>query len=169
MLIRNWVGIKKGDIPMNSIKRALRFSMLVAGLTVAFSFSGGMAGAVDNKSETKEKNTTTQNSQKKTEVVYQYVAQPGDSYSEMARKAVQTYGLKYKKNTTQAGIIFAETNLTQLAGSPLLDEGQKVEFTETMVKEWFEKSQKLTDAQKAAWAVYAEGVDFNTNAVGEES
>lgn len=156
---------------MNTIKRALRFSLFVASLTVGLSLFGGAANATENKAaETKKTNNTAQKQPAKSEaVVYSYVAQPGDSYSEMARKAVQTYGLKYKKNTTEAGIVFAETNLTQQAGSPYLNEGQKVEFTESKVKEWFEKSQKLTPAQVQAWNAYVSDVNFTTNNIGQEA
>jgi hypothetical protein len=47
------------------------------------------------------------------EAAYSYVAQSGDSYSLMARKAVQTYGLTSQTNLSQAQIIFAETSRTQ--------------------------------------------------------
>lgn len=118
--------------------------------------------------ETKTEAKADANAKEETkDVNYVYVAQAGDSYSKMARKAVQTYGLKYKKNTTAAGIVFAETNLTQLAGSPLLDEGETVTFAESTVKEWFEKSLELTDAQIDAWNYYVPWVEFNTNNIGE--
>jgi len=101
------------------------------------------------------------------EAAYQYVAQTGDSYSLMVRKAIQTYGLVSKTSLGRAQIIYAETHLTQEAGSPHLNVGQKVSIKETTVKGWVEKAQKLTDAQKKAWNVYAQHADFNTNHVGE--
>lgn len=102
-------------------------------------------------------------------VVYSYISQPGDSYTLMARKAVQTYGLKNKVNLSQAKILFAETNLTLKAGSPSLAVGQKVNISENDVKEWADKATKLTAAQEAAWNAYNVGVNFNTNAVGQAS
>lgn len=109
----------------------------------------------------------TQNQQSNTSTVYKYVAQPGDSYSKIARKAVQTYGLKNKINLSNAKILFAETNITQQAGSPLLNVNQTVEIKESTVKDWVEKAQKLTATQEAAWNAYTVGVNFNTNAVGQ--
>lgn len=103
------------------------------------------------------------------EVVYDYTAQPGDSYTLMARKAIQTYGITSKTNLNQAQIIYAETLLTQEAESPLLDLGQKVTIKESTVKSWTDKAGQLSDAQKAAWGAYAEGVDFNTNHVGQSN
>jgi hypothetical protein len=103
------------------------------------------------------------------ETVYSYTAQAGDSYSLMARKAVQTYGIKNKVKLSQAKIVAAETNLTLEAGSPYLDLGQKVELKESSVKSWVEKAQKLSAADEAAWNVYAQGANFNTNAVGQSS
>lgn len=98
---------------------------------------------------------------------YQYVAQPGDSYSLMARKAVQTYGITENITLSQAQIIAAETNLTQQAGSPLLNQGQKVEIKTDNVATVVDQAQKLTDTQKAAWNHYAQHANFNTNNVGQ--
>jgi hypothetical protein len=101
------------------------------------------------------------------ETVYHYVAQPGDSYSLIARKAVQTYGIVSKTKLSPAQIIFAETHITQAAGSPSLSVGQKVDVKESTVKSWVEKASKLSASEKAAWNVYAQGVNFNTDNVGQ--
>lgn len=98
---------------------------------------------------------------------YTYVAQKGDSYTLLARKAVQTYGITQKVNLTEGQIIFAETNLTKEAGSPKLGVGQEVTVNQDAVKSWVEKAGQLTDAQKAAWDYYAQFANFNTNAVGQ--
>jgi hypothetical protein len=101
------------------------------------------------------------------DVTYSYEAQSGDSYTQMTRKAVQTYGLKNKVNLSSAGIIFAETNLTRAAGSPALNLGQKVEMKESQIHEWVDKAQNLSDATEAAWNFYVPSVNFNTDNVGE--
>ncbi|HEU5121212.1 MAG TPA: hypothetical protein VFT59_00050 [Candidatus Saccharimonadales bacterium] len=98
---------------------------------------------------------------------YRYVAQPGDSYSKMARKAVQTYGKIHEVRLSLAQIIFAETSMTLEAGSPLLNEGENVSIAEDKVGEWVEKAEDLTDEQEAAWQAYVAGVNFNTDNVGE--
>lgn len=98
---------------------------------------------------------------------YGYVAQEGDSYTLIARKAVQTYGKIFKVELTLGQVIFAETHLTQGAGSPMLTVGEKVSIKEATVKEWVQKAQKLTTSEKAAWQSYAQFVDFNTDKVGE--
>ncbi len=98
---------------------------------------------------------------------YNYVAQPKDSYTLMARKAIQTYGLTNKVKLSQAKIIYAETLLTQEAGSPYLNLGQKVSIKQDSVKNLVDKAQKLSKDQEAAWQTYAVGVNFNTNAVGQ--
>ena len=102
-----------------------------------------------------------------TDVTYSYVAQPGDSYTKLARKAVQTYGAKHNVNVSQAGIIFAETNLARQAGSPQLNISQKVDIKESVVKDWVDKATRLSDAQKAAWGHYIQFVNFDTSQVGE--
>lgn len=98
---------------------------------------------------------------------YSYTAQPGDSYSLFARKAIQTYGLINNVQLTQAEIIAAETNLTQELGSLQVNNGAKVAIKTDLVKKWIETAQKLTPEQKTAWQAYTVGVDFNTNSVGE--
>lgn len=110
---------------------------------------------------------TSKSSNTKKEVVYQYVAQPGDSYSKMARKAVQTYSIKNKVKLSNAKVIAAETWLTQDAHSPLLSLGQKVGVKEATVKSFVDKAVKLTSTQEARWDAYTAGVNFNTNNVGE--
>jgi hypothetical protein len=100
-------------------------------------------------------------------VSYQYVAQPGDSYTLMARKATQTYGLKFDVSLSAAQIIFVETNLTQAADSPLLDVHQEVEINEADVADWVEEAQQLSETEEAAWGAYVPTVDFSTDNVGE--
>jgi hypothetical protein len=114
-------------------------------------------------------NTVAQATQKPAtkSAAYSYVAQPDDTYSQMVRKAIQTYGKTNKVKLSNAKIIAAETNITQDDGSPLLTLGQKVDIKESSVKAWVEKVQKLTVAQEAAWNAYTVGVDFNTNNIGE--
>jgi hypothetical protein len=120
--------------------------------------------AADSKTKT---NTTQKAAPASKEVVYKYVAQPGDSYSKIARKAVQTYAKKNKLKFSNAKVIAAETWLTQDAGSPSLNRGQAVEVKENTVKTFVDKAQKLTSAAEARWNVYTVGVNFNTNAVGQ--
>ena len=98
---------------------------------------------------------------------YEYTAQKGDSYTLMARKAVQTYGITSNVNLSEGQIIFAETNLTKEAGSPRLAIDQKVEINQDTVKSWVDKAGQLNDTQKAAWSKYAQSANFNTNAVGQ--
>lgn len=98
---------------------------------------------------------------------YEYVAQPGDSYSKIARKAIQTYGITTETNLSEAQIIFAETKLTQEAGSPAINEGQEIAIDEAKVKNWVDQAKELSDTKQTAWAAYTVGVDFNTDAVGE--
>ena len=104
-----------------------------------------------------------------TQTVYSYTAQAGDSYSQMARKAVQTYGKKFTVVLNNAQIMYAETNLTQEAGSPLLEVGQKVDINEVTLKSWVEKAKALSQDDQAAWGYYAAMADFNTDAVGQAS
>ncbi len=100
---------------------------------------------------------------------YTYEAQPGDSYTLMARKAVQTLGIVEDINLSQAQIIFVETNLTQSAGAPLLDVDEIVDIEKASVSDWAQRATELSESEEAAWAAYTAGVDFNTDGVGESS
>jgi hypothetical protein len=99
---------------------------------------------------------------------YRYVAQDGDSYSHMARKAVQTYGIKTNTKLSLAQILFAENGLTADAGNTEVNLGQTVNIKKSTVGSWIEKAKKLTAEQQAGWTTYVPLVDFNTNAVGEK-
>jgi hypothetical protein len=101
------------------------------------------------------------------EMTYEYIAQPGDSYSLIARKAVQTYGIKYETNLSTAQIIYAETIMTQAAESPYLNLGQKVDISEGTIKGYVEEALKMAAEEQAAWAYYVQFVSFDTDAVGE--
>ena len=141
---------------------------VVAAVFVAITVQTATASAQTKPDTTK--NQKSNNDDKKAaskDVTYKYVAQSGDSYSKIARKAVQTYGLKYKVNLSVSRIIYAETHLTQEAGSPLLNLGQEVTVSESTVKGWVEKAQKLSNDEAAKWDVYVSNVNFNTDNVGE--
>lgn len=97
---------------------------------------------------------------------YTYTAKSGDSYSVLARKAVQTYGLKNDISLSPAQIIAAEAFLTAQGGSPELDEGQQVTISPESVKSAVDSAQKLSPDDLALWDTYAQDVDFNTNQNG---
>lgn len=103
------------------------------------------------------------------EVVYNYVAQDGDSYSLIARKATQTYGAKYKVALSLGQIIYVETMLTKAANSPSLIIGQEVKIKEDVIKKHADSAAKLSTETKTAWEKYATQADFNTDAVGTKS
>lgn len=117
----------------------------------------------NNKSQSQNKQPNTNN---KSSDVYKYVAQPGDSYTLMARKAVQDYNKSNKSNLSQAQIIYAETNLTQSAGSPYLEVGQSVSIKKSDVQKWVDSAKKLSNADQSAWGQYVSSVNFDTSGVG---
>lgn len=98
---------------------------------------------------------------------YNYVAQPGDSYTQMVRKATQTYGIVHKVKLSNAQIIYIETNMTEAAGSPALEIGQKVPVNTADVLSWIENANKLDPQTIAAWQTYVPTVNFNTDHVGQ--
>lgn len=152
---------------MKRISKTLTLSSLLAFVLVASVLVVGRGRAVAQELIQNDQAEQQQAIEENKDEVYSYVAQPGDSYSLIARKAVQTYGIINKVDINQAQIIFVETNMTISAGSPALMKGQKVEVKVSVIKDWVEKAQKLTKEQQSAWDVYAKRANFNTNKVGQ--
>lgn len=100
---------------------------------------------------------------------YKYVAQANDNWTKLARKAVQTYGLRNEVTLSEAQIVAAETFLTSDAGFPDLNLGQEVELSPDTVKAAVEKAQGLNEAALALWQRYVANVDFNTDSVGQSA
>lgn len=119
--------------------------------------------AAQQSAEEKKK---TEEAAKLAAETFSYTSQPGDSYSLMARKSIQNFLAENKMTLTNAQILFAETNLTQLAKSPYLEVGQKVRVAKSTLKEWTEKAKNLTKEQEARWNVYAQYANFDTSRVG---
>lgn len=148
------------------MKNLSKISALLVVPVVALAVAVLVAPATASAAEDDKKSTNQSQSKAKAEDAYKYTAQSGDSFTLMARKAVQDYSKSNKSNLSQAQILFAETTLTQKAGSPYLEVGQAVSLKKADVKSAVDQAKKLTDAQKAAWQQYVAGVDFDTSAVG---
>jgi hypothetical protein len=149
-----------------SVIAVLMALFFVSTLSVS-AHEGEEAESVETTLEETESTEASEGEEATAVEAFEYTAQPGDSYSLMARKAVQTSGFETSTNLSEAQIIFVETNLTVLAGSPKLNLGEKVSISKELVKQWSEKAKELTEAQKARWQVYANNANFNTDAVGE--
>ncbi|MCU0667159.1 MAG: hypothetical protein MUF85_00880 [Patescibacteria group bacterium] len=122
-------------------------------------------GESTNDADSQDQNNSDQ--EENSQGNYEFTAQPGDSYSVMARKAVQIFGIDNKVNLSGAQIVFTETNLTQAADSPQLNQGEIVKISKESVKSWVEKALVLTESQQAAWNIYVPYVNFDTSNVGE--
>ena len=83
--------------------------------------------SIDSKAEdTKTSDKKEAASSADTSSGYAYTAQPGDSYTLFARQAVSSYAAKQKLTLTADKALLAEVDLTNAAGSPELEIGQKV-------------------------------------------
>src|SRR5690606_12698346 len=106
-----------------SMKNLLKVSVLALFVAVgAFAFVGlspSVATAQENEeTPAQEQNQEEQPQEEVTGSRYTYTAQPGDSYTKIARKAVQTFGFFENTNLSLAEIVAAETFLTSEAGFP---------------------------------------------------
>lgn len=139
---------------------------IVVGVAVAV--AGVIASAPETYAHDGEDHSTTETKAKTTdEKVYSYTANAGDSYTQLVRKAVQTYGIMHDKQLGNARIVAIETIASEQAGWPLIAEGQVVSFGESTVKAWVADAMKLSDADVAAWATYVPYIDFDTRGIGE--
>jgi predicted transcriptional regulator len=88
--------------------------------------------------------------------VYEEVAEPGEGITHLARKALKEY-LKEKggPNLTPEHKIFIEDYLQKKTGDYWLKVGQKVTFSEELIKEAIEKAQTLTQEQLQNLTQYA--------------
>lgn len=85
---------------------------------------------------------------------YRYVAGSGDSYTVLARQAIEKSG----SDLTDAERVAAETKLTQDAGAPYLDIGQDVTIKKSVVSAAVSWAKSLSSEQKSAWQYYADQV-----------
>ncbi len=152
---------------MKRISKTLTLSSLLAFVLVASVLVVGRGRAVAQELIQNDQPEQQQAQEDNKDEVFSYVAQPGDSYSLISRKAVQTYGIINKVDLNQAQIIFAETNMTISAGSPLLMKGQKIDIKVSVIKDWVKKAQELPKEKQSAWEVYAKRANFDTNKVGQ--
>lgn len=136
---------------------------IVAIAVAAVVLTGTQVQAAEQKAAPK----TEQKSDKKAEKTYTYVAQLGDTYTQLVRKAVQTYGIINNKELGKARIVAIETKAADEASWPELAVGQKVSFTEAQIKSWVDGAMKLSKADVAAWRTYVPYIDFDTRSIGE--
>lgn len=148
---------------------ALASFVMIGALAMGVFVNPGKAIAQDQEqpAQAEEQNEESQEQPAAAPATYNYIAQRGDSYTKISRKAVQTYGIVKKVNLSQAQIVAAETFLTQTAGSPTLSVGQALNVSEADVDAAVKKAQGLSEAQVKLWEKYVPSVNFNTNNVGQ--
>lgn len=154
---------------MNKLLKFSALALFIAVGAFAFAaFSPQVAAAQEaDGQESQSEAAPEEEKAEESKTPYSYTAQSGDSYTKIARKAVQTYGWNKNVSLSQAQIVAAETFLTSEAGFPAVNEGEKVELSEAAVEAAVKKAQDLDEAAQARWERYVKYVDFNTDNVGE--
>lgn len=89
-------------------------------------------------------------------------ASAGDSYTGVVRGAITAYLKDSGVKATAAQRIAAETFLTQDAGAPVLEIGQKVTVQKDDVANAVKKATSLSASDLAAWEVYVPNVVFES-------
>jgi len=91
---------------------------------------------------------------------YTYTAAAGDSYTVFARHSVQAYAKTNGVELSKAQIIAAETTMTQKAGAPYLEVGDKLMIRHADLKASVDVAKALSPAQLTAWEQYVPYVVF---------
>lgn len=154
--------IKKYGVPIAIIAAIV----LITGIRFGTSESDTAKNDDKSDSKTTGQKDSEQNDQAKAKeqaktADYTYTAEPGDSYTLMARHAVESFSKANDKTVSQAQIIAAETFLTQEAGEPMLLIGDEVTLSNTKVADAIERAMNLSDTDEAAWETYVPYVDFS--------
>ena len=97
-------------------------------------------------------------------VDYSYVAQPGDTYTGFVRQAISSYAAQHKLALTAQQQLEAEVALTNNAGAPLLDVGQKVAIAAADIAKVVGTPAKATEAPAKANADVAKKAPAKANA-----
>lgn len=101
-----------------------------------------------------EKGKTIQTVAVESDSSYRYVAGNGDSYTVLARRAVE----KASPGMSIAQRVAAETKLAQEASAQYLDVGQEVTIKKSAVEAAVSWAKSLSAEQKSAWQYYADQV-----------
>lgn len=144
---------------MKVLQKLLLVAALACGVIV---FNGTTATAQGNEESVQEQTETAEQENVNTGS-YEYTAKSGDSYTVLARKAIQTYGIVNSVELSPAQIIYAETNLTLEADSPLLNVREEVSIDGNLVEAWVKKAQNLNPKAEKMWQPYVADVDFDTS------
>lgn len=153
---------------MQFVGKFIRFAVVGMFVSMAVALTSGAphVGAAE-KSPKQEASTKDKSRDDESTVMYSYTANSGDTYTQLVRKAVQTYGITHDEDVGVGRIIAIETRVAEQSGWPVLNEGQAVSFSEGLVKAWIDEATQLSDADLAAWATYAPYIDFDTRGIGE--
>ena len=121
----------------------LNLSALLAGLTQRKAVVG------PNEAITSDSLSITLPSTVSQAGVYEEVAERGEGITHLARKALKRYLEKTQVSTelTKEHKIYIEDYLQKKTGDRLLQLGEKVSFSEEMIKEAISKAQQLTPQQ----------------------
>lgn len=101
----------------------------------------------------------------KTQSSYIFKAETGDSLTVFVRSAIDSF-LKAEDGTlSPAKRVFAETQIVQNMGSPLLEVGQEVAVSRNAVDSAVKEANDLTTSQEASWQPYAGVIDFSATSL----
>ncbi len=92
---------------------------------------------------------------------YQYIVQPSNNMSILARRSITLYDQANDTiELTEAQVIFIETNIVQEMGPRLLDVNENFEVTKDLIEKYVAEAPGLSEATLAAWDGYAQNATF---------
>ena len=111
-----------------------------------------------NTADAKDKSQNTQqpaNIPKTKPDSYTYVVQEGDSYSIIARRAINEHG---GSSLSSAQKIAAEAKLVEQAGWPEVDAGQSVRIDSAALSQAISSARSMTADEQQMWQSYADDI-----------
>lgn len=92
---------------------------------------------------------------------YQYIVQPNNNMSILARRSITLYDQGNDTiELTEAQVIFIETNIVQEMGPRLLDVNENFEVTKDLIEKYVAEAPGLSETTLAAWDGYAQNATF---------
>lgn len=134
--------------PVNIARDTVASAMQNAGVAVAAAPQQTATEKPDNKPDTKPDNQ------------YTAVAENGDSYITIARKAIQQHIETRKQPLSEVQRIAAETKLAEDASWPEIQAGQAVTINDTALRDAVAFATSLDADSRNAWQQYAAAVDL---------
>lgn len=144
--------------------------LLISGGIALFSIAAPLVRTTPVLAHEGEAHATEQPGEAPKPAAYDYETPKGGSLTLLARRSLQLYDKENESlQLTEAGVIYAETNIVNKIGRKPLETGERVSINKSDVEEFAKKSVELSPGLLARWEKYAKRANFNLNHINPTS